>query len=124
MKFSMILIHINMEYLFQRKKKEKPIIRRPYSVNELSKKNYIDSYTQIECLEYYKDLRPNCNFLGSREYFLKEKKYGEYKWKSWSQIYDLSTIFLYGITKLELCPEIIINDELLGGEKKMRFMGM
>ena len=111
-------------FVSEEKQGETPILRRPDSVNGLFKKNYIDRYTQLECVEYYKNLRPNSNFLGTREYFPKEKKYGEYKWKSWSQIYDLSTIFIYGITKLELCPEILINDELLGGEKKMRFMGI
>jgi long-chain acyl-CoA synthetase len=106
------------------KKGETPIIRRPDTLNGLVKKNYIDRYTQIGCIEYYKSLRPNSNFLGTREYFPKEKKYGKYIWKSWSQIYDISTLFLYGITKMKLCPEFLVNDESIGGEKKMRFMGI
>ena len=106
------------------KKGETPIVRRPDTVNGLVKKNYIDRYTQIGCIEYYKSLRPNSNFLGTREYFPKEKKYGKYIWKSWSQIYDISTLFLYGITKMKLCPEILVNDESVGGEKKMRYMGI
>ena len=104
---------------------ETPILRRPDTINTpLSKVNYIDRYTQLECVEYYMKNKPNNQFLGTREYFPKEKKYGEYKWKTHSEIYSLSKLFLYGITKLELCPEILVNDELLGGEKKMRFMGI
>ena len=103
---------------------ETPIIRRPDSKNELTKKNYINCHTQIGCIEYYKNLRPNSNFLGTREYFPEKKEYGKYIWKSWSKVYDLSTLFLYGITKLNLCPEIKVDDELLGMDTKMRFMGI
>ena len=104
---------------------ESPILRRPDTISTpLSTVNLIDRYTQLECVEYYMKTKPNNKFLGTREYFPKEKKYGEYKWKTHSEIYSLSKIFLYGITKLELCPEILVNDELLGGEKKMRFMGI
>jgi long-chain acyl-CoA synthetase len=98
-------------------------MRRPDSVKSLSRKNIIDRQTQIGCIEYYKSLRPNSNFLGTREYFPKEKKYGKYIWKSWAQVYDICTFFLYGITKLKLCPEILTKDEILG-EKNMRFMGI
>ena len=111
-------------FLSEQKPGEAPIMRRPDSIKSLTRKNIIDRQTQIGCIEYYKNLRPNSNFLGTREYFPKEKKYGKYIWKSWSQIYDISTLFLYGITKLQLCPEILVNDELLGGEKYMRFMGI
>ena len=112
--------------VFKTKKKpgETPILVRPDTTQNLSKKNLIDRYTQIDCIEYYKSLRPNSNFIGSREYFPKEKKYGKYIWKSWSEIYNISKYFLYGITKYQLCPEIVVNDETLGGEKKMRFMGI
>ena len=104
---------------------ESPILRRKDTISTpLSTVNLIDRYTQLECVEYYMKTKPNNKFLGTREYFPKEKKYGEYKWKTHSEIYSLSKIFLYGITKLELCPEILVNDELLGGEKKMRFMGI
>ena len=103
---------------------ETPILRRPDTINALVNKNLIDRYTQLDCIEYYKNLRPNSNFLGTREYFPEEKKYGRYVWKTWSEIYDLSTFFLYGITKLNLIPEIIIKDDSLGGEKKMKFMGI
>ena len=104
---------------------ESPILRRKDTISTpLSTVNLIDRYTQLECVEYYMKTKPNNKFLGTREYFPKEKKYGEYKWKTHSEIYSLSKLFLYGITKLELCPEILVNDELLGGEKKMRFMGI
>ena len=104
---------------------ESPILRRPDTISTpLSTVNLIDRYTQLECVEYYMKTKPNNKFLGTREYFPKEKKYGEYKWKTHSEIYSLSKLFLYGITKLELCPEILVNDESLGGEKKMRFMGI
>ena len=102
---------------------ETQILVRPDTKN-LSKINIIDRYTQIDCIEYYKSLRPNSNFLGSREYFPNEKKYGKYIWKSWAQIYDLATFFLYGITKYNLCPEITVDDHILGKNKKMRFMGI
>ena len=54
--------------------------------NCISKKTFIDRYTEIDCIEYYKEKRPNSNFLGSREYNPKIKKYGKYIWKSWSQV--------------------------------------
>ena len=111
-------------FITDKKEGETPILRRPDSVKALANKNIIDRYTQLECVEYYINLRPNSKFLGTREYFPKEKKYGEYTWKSWSEVYDLSRLFLYGITKFNLCPEILVKDELLGGEKNMRFMGI
>ena len=104
---------------------ESKILRRPDTLNkELVTKNLIDCHTQLDCIEYYMRIRPNSNFLGTREYFPEEKKYGKYIWKSWSEIYNISKYFLYGITKFNLCPEILVNDETLGGEKKMRFMGI
>ena len=111
-------------FITDKKEGETPIFRRPDSVKALANKNIIDRYTQLECVEYYINLRPNSKFLGTREYFPKEKKYGEYTWKSWSEVYDLSKLFLYGITKFNLCPEILVKDELLSGEKNMRFMGI
>ena len=111
-------------FITDKKERETPILRRPDSVKALANKNIIDRYTQLECVEYYINLRPNSKCLGTREYFPKEKKYGEYTWKSWSEVYDLSKLFLYGITKFNLCPEILVKDELLGGEKNMRFMGI
>jgi hypothetical protein len=94
---------------------ETRILRRADTINkELFTKNLIDCHTQLDCIEYYMKLRPNSNFLGTREYFPKEKKYGKYIWKSWSQIYNLSRHFLYGITKLNLCPDILVNEETLG----------
>ena len=111
-------------FITDKKERETPILRRPDSVKALANKNIIDRYTQLECVEYYINLRPNSKFLGTREYFPKEKKYGEYTWKSWSEVYDLSKLFLYGITKFNLCPEILVKDELLSGEKNMRFMGI
>ena len=89
----------------------------------LTKKTFIDRYTEIDCIEYYKEKRPNSNFLGSREYDPKTKKYGKYLWKSWAQVYDLAQLFLYGITKLNLCPEISVDDEIIGKNNKIRLMG-
>ena len=107
------------------KPEETKILRRPDTLNKyLFTKNLIDCHTQLDCIEYYMKLRPNSNFLGTREYFPKEKKYGKYIWKSWSEIYNISKYFLYGITKYNLCPEISVNDETLGGETKMKFMGI
>ena len=99
---------------------ESSILVRPESVNGLTRKNFIDRYTPIDCVEYYKEKRPNSNFLGTREYNFITKKYGKYIWKSWAQIYDLSKLFLYGITKFNLCPEITVNED---NYKKMRFLG-
>ena len=96
---------------------ETAILVHPDSIRGLSKINFIDRYTQIDCVEYYMEKRPNCNFIGTREYNPITKKYGKYIWKSWIQIYDLSKLFLYGITKFNLCPEISINDEILGKNK-------
>ena len=100
---------------------ETPILVHPDSIKELTRKNFIDRYTQIDCIEYYKEKRPNSKCLGTREYNSKTKKYGNYIWKSWGQIYDLSKLFLYGITKLNLCPEILVDDN---DNQKMRFMGI
>ena len=100
---------------------ETAVLVRPDCAKNLSNKNFIDRYTQIECVEYYKAKKPNKNFLGSREYNPYTKQYGKYIWKSWAQIYDLSKYFLYGITKFNLCPEIIIDEE--DKNKTMKFMG-
>ena len=108
----------------EKKPGETPILVRPDSTQGLSKVNIIDRYTQLGCVEYYIEHRPNSNFLGTREYNPIEKKYGKYTWKSWTQIYDLAKLFLYGITKYNLCPEISVDDEILGKDKKMRFMGI
>ena len=108
----------------EQKQGETPILVRPDSTKGLSNINYIDRYTQLGCVEYYIEHRPNSNFLGTREYNPIEKKYGKYIWKSWNQIYDLSKIFLYGITKYNLCPEISVDDEILGKDVKMRFLGI
>jgi long-chain acyl-CoA synthetase len=100
---------------------ETPILVHPDSIKGLTRKNFIDRYTQIDCIEYYKEKRPNSKCLGTREYNSKTKKYGNYIWKSWGEIYDLSKLFLYGITKLNLCPEILVDDN---DNQKMRFMGI
>ena len=103
---------------------ESGILVHPDSIHELTRKNFIDRYTQIDCVEYYKNKRPDNNCLGTREYNPNTKKYGKYVWKSWAEVYDLATLFLYGITKFNLCPEISVDDEILGKGKKMRFMGI
>ena len=64
-------------FLSEQKPGEAPIMRRPDSIKSLTRKNIIDRQTQIGCIEYYKNLRPNSNFLGTREYFPKEKKIWE-----------------------------------------------
>ena len=87
----------------------------------ITKKNFIDRYTQLDCVEYYKTIRGDSNCLGTRVYNKKTKKYGKYIWKTWVQVYDTSTLFLYGITKFNLCPEIFIDDDK---SKKMRFLGI
>ena len=112
-------------HVFKTKPKsgETGILVRPDSIQSLAKRNYIGAFTQIECLEYQKSQRPNSNFLGTRVYNSFTKKYGNYIWKTYSQIYDLSTFFLYGITKYNLCPEIFVDDEILGKNHKMKFMG-
>jgi long-chain acyl-CoA synthetase len=104
---------------------ETKILRRADTIGkDLLTSNLIDRHTQLDCIEYYMKLRPNSKFLGTREYFPNEKKYGKYIWKSWAEVYKISQYFLYGITKMNLCPEITFNDETLGGEKSMRFMGI
>ena len=102
---------------------ETGILVRPDCVNGLEVKNYIGKFTQLECLEYQIENNPNNNFLGTREFNSKTKKYGKYVWKSYAQIYDLAKFFLYGITKFNLCPEISVDDDILGKNKKMKFMG-
>ena len=102
---------------------ESGIYVRPDSVNGLAKRNYIEKFTQLECLEYHKDNRPTANFLGSREYNRSTKKYGKYVWKSYSQIWELAKCFAYGIAKFNLCPEISVDDEILGKGIKMKFLG-
>ena len=100
---------------------ETAILVHPDSIKGFTRKNFIDRYTQIDCVEYYKLKRPNSNCLGTREYNPNTKKYGKYIWKSWAKIYDLSIYFLYGITKFNLCPEILVD---YNNNKKMRFMGI
>ena len=101
----------------EKKPGETAILVHPHGT---TKKNYIDRYTQIECVEYYKEKRPNSNFLGTREYNPKTKKYGKYIWKSYAQIYDLAKLFLYGITKFNLCPEILVDNDK---NEKMKLIG-
>ena len=86
-------------------------------------KNIIDRYTEIDCIEYHKERRPNRNCLGTREYDPITNKYGKYKWKSWTQVYDLSTYFIYGVTKYKLVPVTTVDDDILGKNTKIRFMG-
>ena len=100
---------------------ESGILVHPDSIHGLTRKNFIDRYTQIDCVEYYKNKRPDNNCLGTREYNPNTKKYGKYVWKSWAEVYDLATLFLYGITKFNLCPEIPVEDD---NNKKMRFLGI
>ena len=102
---------------------ETGILVRPDSTQGLSDKNYIGKYTQIDCLEYQKTKRPNSNFLGTREYNPITKKHGKYIWKTYAQVYELATFFLYGITKYNLCPEISLDDDILGKNTKMKLMG-
>jgi hypothetical protein len=93
----------------QGKPGETGILTNPHGITD---KNYIDRYTEIDCIEYYKEKRPNSNFFGTREYDPKTKKYGKYIWKSFAQVYDLSTYFIYGVTKFNLCPDILVDDEI------------
>ena len=102
---------------------ESGIYVRPDCANGLVKRNYIGKFTQLECLEYHKDRRPNDNFMGSREYNPETKKYGKYVWKSYTEIYELAKCFAYGIVKFNLCPEIRVDDEMLGKNIKMKFLG-
>ena len=102
---------------------ETGIYVRPDCVNGLSDTNIIGKNTQLECLEYHKDTRPNANFIGSREYNPTTKKYGKFIWKSYTDIYNLAKCFAYGIAKSNLCPEISVDDEVLGKNKKMKFLG-
>ena len=82
---------------------ETKILRTPKTQNtSLLKSNIINCQTQLDCLEYQLKKRPNDNFLGTREYFPSEKKYGEYIWKSYTDIYKIAQYFLYGIDKLNL----------------------
>ena len=104
---------------------ETRILRRPDTVDkELVTKNLIDQHTQLDCIEYYMKRRPNGNFLGTREYFPNEKKYGKYIWKSYTQVYNLSKYFLYGIEKLNLCPDVLVDDDYLGKNTNHKFLGI
>ena len=49
----------------EKKPGESQILVHPHG---LTKKNYIDRYAQIECIEYYKEKIPDTNFLDTREY--------------------------------------------------------
>ena len=102
---------------------ESGIYVRPDCVNGLAKRNYIGKFTQLECVEYHMSNRPNDGFLGEREYDPATKKYGKYVWKSYTEVYNLAKCFAYGIAKLKLCPEIRVDDEILGKNIKMKFLG-
>ena len=56
---------------------ESGIYVRPDCANGLAQRNYIGKFTQLECLEYHKDTRPNADFMGSREYNPTTKKYSK-----------------------------------------------
>ena len=102
---------------------ESGIYRRPDCVNGIVTRNYIGKFTQLECLEYHKDRRPNANFLGQREYNPSTKKYGKYVWRSYSEIWELAKCFAYGVAKFNICPELSVDDEVLGKGVKMKFLG-
>ena len=59
----------------EKKPGETPILRRPDTLNALAKTNKINRNTQVDCVEYYKNLRPNSDFLGTRQYDSKNKTY-------------------------------------------------
>ena len=102
---------------------ESGIYVRSDCANGLAKRNYIGKFTQLECVEYHMSNRPNADFLGAREYNPTTKKYGKYVWKSYTEVYELAKCFAYGIAKLGLCPEIRVDDEILGKNIKMKFLG-
>ena len=62
---------------------------------------------------------PNREFLGTRKYISKDK-YGDYQWRTYKDIDELSDYFLYGIHELGLCPEI--ESDMKG--EKYKFFGI
>lgn len=103
---------------------ETRILRKPDIVGkDLIAMNRINRQTLLDSLEYHLERRPNDKFIGSREYLQNEKKYGKYIWKSYSEVYKLSQYFLYGVEKLNLCPEIEDDDENTEDIGIKKFMG-
>jgi long-chain acyl-CoA synthetase len=44
-------------------------------------------------------------------------------WKSYAEIYELAKCFAHGVAKFNLCPDILVDDEILGKGIKMKFLG-
>lgn len=102
------------------KENESKILRRPdvansslYKSDQYGLGSFIAAFDR--CLLKF----PNKNFLGTRKHIQKDE-YGEYEWKTFAQIDELSNYFLYGINELNLCPEIDFEDP----KETYKFLGI
>ena len=92
------------------KEGETKILRRPDVANSsLYKSDQYGLGSVIAAFDRCLLKFPNKKFLGTRKHIQKDE-YGEYEWKTFAQINELSNYFLYGINELNLCPEINFED--------------
>lgn len=83
------------------------ILRKPEMVNATAlTKDPLNLGTLINAFDNAKRRFPNKHFLGTRKH-IKGDEYGEYEWKTYSDVDELSNLFLCGIHSLKLCPQII-----------------
>ena len=95
------------------------ILRKPEMVNaKVLTKDPRNLGTLINAFDDAKRKFPNKRFLGTRKH-IKGDEYGEYEWKTYSEIDELSDQFLCGIHSLKLCPQIIDSN----GDK-FKFLGI
>ena len=95
------------------------ILRNPEVVRaEALQKDPRNLGTLINAFEEAKNKYPNKKFLGTRKH-VKGEEYSDYEWKTYSEIDELSDLFLCGIHSLKLCPQIIDSN----GDK-FKFLGI
>lgn len=105
-------------FIGEEKPGETKILRRPNLVDKpLLSDNHLCIDTLYGAFENARDHFPNKQFLGTRKK-LGDDKYGNYEWKSYAEVDELSKLFCKGITKNDFCPEVIEEDQ------KFKFFGI
>lgn len=85
---------------------ETKILRKPDHLEKGFEKTDPKGYkTMLNAFDASCKEHGNKNFLGTRK-FISKDKYGEYQWKTFQEIKDLSIAFLNGIEEEGLCPQV------------------
>jgi len=107
--YSRELVSINLKPEYYDKMNEKPRYNK-------------DCSTFLEFFEKHAKERPNAPYLGTRERLADDDKgkpvFGEYKWKSWSEIEKEAQNIARGIEEMKLTKEVF------GDDKKWKFIGI